>query len=42
LKGVIEGRAEYLNGENRYLIKCKSINGKPKVYWYTESALKAV
>ncbi len=40
--GTITARANYLNGENRYLLENKDTTGRPIEWWYEESRLERI
>lgn len=37
-KGVVIGRAEYINAENSYLVRYKAADGRAVESWWNESA----
>ncbi len=39
--GKVTGRADYLEGENRYLVQYRAADGCAKECWWTEGSLEA-
>ncbi|MCB0574906.1 MAG: hypothetical protein KDC61_10115 [Saprospiraceae bacterium] len=39
-EGTVIGRAQYLNGENQYLMRYKASDGRAVENWWGESALE--
>jgi hypothetical protein len=39
--GIVQGRAQYANSENSYLVRYKAGDGRAAEVWWTEDALLA-